>query len=121
MAAHPLKGEASFVSGGVAYTLAYDINALVLAEEAAGITVSAILTELDRGASLKTLRAMIWAGLQRDHECHVIQAGEIMSLAGVNTVNEAMRKALAAAFPVAEAASDANPPKRARAGTGSRS
>jgi hypothetical protein len=115
---NPLRGEASFEAGGTTFTLAYDINALVLAEEATGLEADALIERLDAGKSIKVLRAAIWAGLQLHHECHLLRAGEIMTEAGVSAAVTAMRKALMAAFPPAEKAKPGNPRKAADA-TGS--
>jgi hypothetical protein len=118
VAANPLRGEASFEAEGQSYTLAYDINALVLAEEASGLDMDQLLDRLDRGLNLRVLRAVVWAGLQRDHECHLLRAGEIIGAAGIPVVAVAMRKGLMAAFPAAEKAPPENP-RKAAGGTGS--
>lgn len=118
MAANPLRGEAEFEAAGERYTLSYDVNALILAEEASGMEIDKLLTALERGSSLKVLRAMIWAGLQAKHDCHLIQAGEIIQAATAGIAGDAMRKAIAGAFPPPAEAPTENPPKAA-GGTGS--
>lgn len=118
MAANPLKGEAEFEAAGQRYTLCYDVNALILAEEAAGMDIDKLLSILDRGNSLKVLRAMIWAGLQAKHDCHLLEAGEIIQAASAGVAGDAMRKAIAGAFPPPAEAPAVNPPKAA-GGTGS--
>jgi hypothetical protein len=110
--ANPLRGEASFKAGDQSYTLAYDINALCEAEDASGLPIGELLGHLETGASLKVLRAVIWAGLQRHHPCGLIEAGEIIAAATTKIAADAMRKALAGAFPASEGATK-NPRKAA--------
>jgi hypothetical protein len=118
MAANILRGQAEFEADGKRYTLTYDVNSLILAEEAASMDIDKILVALQRGNSLKVLRAMIWAGLQASHEdCHLIEAGEIIQAATASVAKEAMLMAIAGAFPPPAEGKGANPPKAA-GGTG---
>jgi hypothetical protein len=115
--ANPLKGLATFEAGGIDYTLTYDVNALILAEEASGMDIDKLLAALDRGNSLKVLRAMVWAGLQAQHDCHLIEAGEIIQAATAGVAGDAMRKAIAGAFPPPVEEPTKNP-RKAASGTG---
>lgn len=117
-AANPLRGEAAFAAGGETFTLAYDINAMILAEEQSGLDMDQLLDRLSRGTNVKAIRATIWAGLQRHHECNLLRAGEIMAEATVPVARAAMMKAIRSAFPPAEAGEAANP-RPAADGTGS--
>jgi hypothetical protein len=118
MAANAMRGQAELEADGERYTLTYDVNSLILAEEAAGMDIDKILVALQRGNSLKVLRAMIWAGLQASHEdCRLIEAGEIIQAATASVAKEAMLKAIAGAFPAPAEAKGKNPQKAAD-GTG---
>ena len=118
LAANPLRGEASFAAGDTTYRLDYDMDVFIAAEETSGWDMPALLDRLGRG-NLKAFRAMIWAGLQRHHECHLIRTKEIIAEAGVDIVGAAMRKALEGAFGPATSGDPANPLKAA-SGTGGR-
>ena len=117
-AANPLRGEAPLVTPEKSYTLAYDINALILAEEASAMDIDPLLARLEKGAGLKLLRIVVWAGLQRDHECDLVAAGEIITQAGVVVARAAMTKALRAAF-LPPTADNPKNPRKATDGTGS--
>jgi hypothetical protein len=111
--ANALKGEAELVAGDKTYTLVFDINSLCEAEDAAGMETRDILTALEHGNPIKVLRALVYAGLQRKHPCHLIGAGEVVQAAGIGAAREAVEKGLAAAFPVAEKVKPARPLKAA--------
>ena len=116
---NPLRGEATLAAGGIAYTLVYDINALCMAQEAVDVDIDVLLEEVERGKRLSIIRALLWAGLARRHSCSLLDAGDIMTAAGVKATAEAVRGGLVAAFPAAvEDAAPANPPPPA-AGTSS--
>ena len=116
-AANPMLGEAAFDADGETFTLAYDIPALILAEDASGWDMPVLLDRLERG-NLKALRAVVWAGLQKHHPCNLLRATEIIAAARLNVVGDAMRKGIALAFPKADPDAPANPPA-ATNGTGS--
>lgn len=117
-AANPLRGEAALATPTKTYVLSYDVNSLILAEEASGMDIDPLLARLEKGASLKVLREVVWAGLQRDHECDLTRAGEIITEAGAIAARAAMTKALRAAFLPPNKDTPKNPPKAAD-GTGS--
>lgn len=101
--ANPLKGEADLTIGPKeVYRLVIDINALAEAEDATGMDIDQLLTGLQRGRSLKVLRALLWAGLQEHHACHLARAGEIMSSAPTGSVHDAVSRAVVGAFPQSE-------------------
>jgi len=117
--ANPFRGEATFKAGDTEYTLSLDIEALIKAEELSEFDMPVLLAKLDSG-NWKALRAIIWAGLKRDHPDLVpLRAAEIIVEAGAAVASAAMRKALIAALPAHKGtAADANPPE-ATTGTGS--
>lgn len=78
------------------YTLTFDFNALCLAEDHCG-PLGEAMAEMGRG-SLKTIRALFWAGLQRKHEMTLPEAGEIIQELGVDSVSEAIGKGIESAF-----------------------
>jgi hypothetical protein len=117
--ANPLRGEAAIKAGGVDYTLVFDINALCEAEDALGIDTGAILDALAGNTAMKVTRALLWAGLQRHHSCHLLEAGEIAQLAGARAAKAAVVKAIAAAFPSANDKGVAENPPAAADGDGS--
>lgn len=113
--ANRLRGEARI--GGTDKTLVFDINALCSAEQALDTKIAELLPALAEGVSLVSLRALVWAGLQRMHPCTMEEAGDVISDAGMEPVMAAMQEAMAGAFPQEER--KANPRKRAQGGSGS--
>jgi hypothetical protein len=113
--ANPLRGEAEIE--GTKYTLVYDMNTLCEAEDVLGVKIPALTVSLAEGdVGFKTIRGLVWAGLQEKHECSVREAGTIISDAGMDPVMAAVQKALTAAFP--SAGEGVNPPKGTRRRTG---
>jgi len=89
------------LSDGIERTLRLDANAVVLLEEATGLTVGQLIGQ--RGASFRTVRAALYAGLLRDAETRrepwsLERAGELMlagSFAGLqDVIREALLEAL---------------------------
>jgi hypothetical protein len=116
-----LRGEAALKAGDRVFSLAFDVNAFCFAEGELKRDTDDIAGELITGtASLVVVRAMLWAALQKHHPgTHLVEAGEIMSDAGMPHVREAMIAGLSAAFglKVAEDGDGKNPPT-AEDGTG---
>lgn len=79
-----------------AYTLTFDFNALCLAEEHCG-PLGEAMAEMGRG-SLKTIRALFWAGLQRKHAMSIEEAGEAIQELGVEDASNAIAKGVESAF-----------------------
>ena len=96
-----MKGEAKVGD----YTLAFDFNALCLAEDECGPLGDA-MQNMGAG-SLKTIRALFWAGLQKNHACSIGQAGEIVQELGIENAGEAIAKGVEAPF--AKAPKGGNP------------
>ena len=66
--ANPYRGEASFEVEGKTYRLRYSWNAAAEFEEPAGRTFYEAADALSEGRlSVRTLRAMLWAGLEEQH------------------------------------------------------
>jgi hypothetical protein len=108
-----LRGEATFEAGGKTYKLVYDFNAFCEAEEMWGSDVDDLLESLNRGRGLRAIRVMVWAGLQREHQCHLVETGEIIAAAGAKVAGDAMRKALRGALGAAKEEGEPNPPQAA--------
>ena len=118
--ANALRGEASFEAGGRTYHLKYDWNAAAEFEEAAGRPLSDALLDVAREKlSAKSLRAMLWAGLQEHHpEVTLKEAGRLIDRIGRREAQRVMGVALRYFFPELEPEGDgkaAGPP--APAGT----
>jgi hypothetical protein len=118
---NPHKGEGEVkLADGRTLKLAFNANAWIEAEDAlGGKPMPDIVAELQSGrASMKTQRALMWAGLRKHHpEISLEDAGELLIEAA-----EEMSKALAGGSPQAQeggqADGEAGPRKRG-AGTGS--
>lgn len=104
--ANPNRGEVVLFSGAKEYVLSFSINALCELEDLLGSSVIEIAAQLnDRSAiQMKTIRAMVWAGLRDKHsECSLTDAGTIITQAGVPETLAAIGSAFSAAFPDAPA------------------
>jgi hypothetical protein len=118
-AANPLLGETLLIAGETTYKLCFDVNAMCYAEERLKKTtdeIVAIVSEefagwekerLDKGQiprlNNSLTRTLIWAGLQKHHpKTHLIEAGEIMTIAGIGTSATAVINGFFAAFGTAE-------------------
>lgn len=120
-AANFLRGEAELVADIATYTLTFDVNAFCLAEKALGQTTDKIVATVDAGgADLSFLRTLIWAGLQRHHDCTIAEAGDIVSDAGFAAAKTALMAGLGAAFGMKPEGEDRQDPPKASRGTGSR-
>jgi hypothetical protein len=101
--ANPHLGSVVLAAGDKVYQVSYSINALCELEDAFdGLPVPQIAEKLNDPAkvSLKTVRALIWAGLRDRHEeTSIKDAGEIATLAGVPACMDAIGKAFQLAFP----------------------
>ena len=112
--ANPLRGEATFRAGAAEYTLLFDVNAFCELEADSGLGVNEIVEQAQGAPSFRMLRDIFCAGLQAKHPgTSKIDAGNIMSDAGVEEMTGALRRALQAALPEAREG-DENPPKGAR-------
>lgn len=133
--ANPHVGELSFDAGGKTYTLHYRHGALVELEEILDQGIVGIMNEVqgwkdhpDR-MRLKTVRAILWAGLLDHHpqfrekgsnpDLHegLESVGDLMVEieGGVGAVMAMTGEAMARAFRVSDETKGANPRKRQRA------
>ena len=121
--ANSLRGEASFKAGAADYTLVFDINVFCTLEDETGLGVSELIDQVQSKPSFKLLRSIFCAGLQSHHpRTTIAEAGEIMSDAGLETMQDALSRALQAAMPAPEKPTSASTEGKARkpkAGTGS--
>jgi len=123
--ANPLRGEAAFKAGAADYTLVFDINTFCALEDETGLGVSELIDQVQSKPSFKLLRSIFCAGLQTHHpRTTIAEAGEIMSDAGLDTMRDALSRALQAAMPAADAkdaSAEGKAPagRKLKAGTGS--
>jgi hypothetical protein len=99
--ANPLRGEAQFEVEGRAYRLKFDWNAAAAFEDAAGRPLSDALLDIAREKlSAKSLRAMLWSGLQEQHpEVTLKEAGHLIGRMGRREAQRVMGVALRYFFP----------------------
>lgn len=111
-----LEGTASFKADGEAFRLVYNNDAFVAVEDLTGASFLAALKELAAPEPrIKTLRALLWAGLQQQHPgIDPGQCGDWI-LAGNQDALEAMGRAVQAAMPQADEGDEG----KAADGTGS--
>ena len=134
-AVNPLRGEATLDAGERGtLTLVYDVNAFCYAEGHLGKTTDQIVAMVqeefagwDQAAADESraprvnatlTRALLWAGLQKRHPgTHMIEAGEIMSDAGLGETVAAVLNGVFAFFGKAEEDGDSgDPPKKPKKG-----
>jgi hypothetical protein len=116
----PIGRKAYVAEDGRDLVFFYDMDALILVEEAAKCGVKAIFERMLIGdVRLGDLRALIWGGLQRHHpEITLADATALIESEG-EAMGAAIRDALAAAMPDPKEGRDGqNPPIGKRAGTG---
>ncbi|RYM07997.1 hypothetical protein [Sphingobium cupriresistens] len=123
--ANSLRGEAAFKAGASDYVLVFDVNTFCALEDETGLGVSELIDQVQARPSFKLLRSIFCAGLQNHHpRTTIAEAGEIMSDAGLETMQDALSRALKAAMPAPEASgtksTEGKGPK-VKAGTGSAS
>ena len=106
---NPHRGEASFEVDGTAYRVRYSWNAAAEYEEAAGKPLSDALFDIARERlSARSLRAMLWAGLQEHHQDVTLKdAGRLIDKMGRKEAQRVMGVALRYFFPELE--KDASP------------
>jgi hypothetical protein len=103
---NPHRGEASFEVEGKAYRVRYSWNAAAEYEEAAGKPLSDALFDIARERlSARSLRAMLWAGLQEHHQDVTLKdAGRLIDRMGRKEAQRVMGVALRFFFPELEPA-----------------
>lgn len=95
------KGEVSFEANGQSYTMRFSANALCELEDALdmGVTAVAIQMSSPENLRMRTVRAVLWAGL-RDHHPNITQqeAGELVMEITFPKALELIGKAFEIAF-----------------------
>ena len=111
---NPHRGEASFEVEGKAYRVRFSWNAAAEYEDAAGRHLSDALFDIARERlSARSLRAMLWAGLQEHHpEVTLKEAGSLIDKLGRKEAQRVMGVALRYFFPeIAPAETKATDPQ----------
>ena len=108
---NPHRGEASFEVEGKAYRVRFSWNAAAEYEDAAGRHLSDALFDIAREKlSARSLRAMLWAGLQEHHqEVTLKEAGRLIDKMGRKEAQRVMGVALRYFFPELEPAETKSP------------
>ena len=102
------RGEASFDVEGKAFRVRFSWNAAAEYEDAAGKPLSDALFDIAREKlSARSLRAMLWAGLQEHHaDVTVKDAGRLIDKMGRKEAQRVMGVALRYFFPELETAQE---------------
>jgi hypothetical protein len=105
------RGEASFEVEGKAFRVRFSWNAAAEYEDAAGKPLSDALFDIAREKlSARSLRAMLWAGLQEHHaDVTVKDAGRLIDKMGRKEAQRIMGVALRYFFPELETAQEKTP------------
>ena len=103
-----LRGEAAFEVDGKTYRVRHSWNSAAEYEEAAGKPLSDALLDIAREKlSARSLRAMLWAGLQEHHaDVSLKEAGRLIDRMGRAEAQRVMAVALRYFFPELEAADE---------------
>lgn len=108
--ANPMRGEASIEIDGEDVPLKLDINAIVEAEMATGLSIAQIAVSLGDAMTFKagTARALLWAGIKAGGRkgFTIVAAGKLLGEIGMEAAAKAISAALAGAFPKPEAKAD---------------
>lgn len=95
------------------YTLFYDFDALCEAEKLVG-PIGEALAMLQRG-SLSTIRALAWAGLQRNHsDIALDDTGKVVVKIGFEPLAEAIGEAVQEAFGTSDESAEGKAKPRAK-------
>jgi hypothetical protein len=107
------RSKVNFDVEGKTYTLHYTTNAFVEFEDETGQSVLDVLGRED--ISLKTIRALVWAGLVENHEGITPRdAGRIIDAAGgLEPIMDLINGAIAASLP--QEGGDEEPGKKPKA------
>ena len=106
-------GKVAFEAGGRGYVLQFTTNRVCLLEDRLEKTTLDIATELQFNPQMKTVRAIMWAGLG-DGDLTLAEVGDLMDLLGKAKAVKLAKEAFDAGFPEPEtekkAEGAANPP-----------
>lgn len=104
--ANPNRGEVSLVAGETTFTLVFTINSVCELEDVLEKGINEIVADMGK---VKTIRALLWAGLRHHHPMTLEEAGDLMQKAGAAATGAAINKAVTLAFPPEDKAAGANP------------
>ena len=113
--ANPFRGESTFEVDGRAHRVRFSWNSAAIYEEAAGKPLSDALLDIAREKlSARSLRAMIWAGLQEHHpDVTLSDAGRLIDAMGRVEAQRVMAVALRYYFPELEETEGSDPQRGA--------
>lgn len=83
------------------FKLVFDANAFCEIEDVTGLNLGGMLEAMQKpeNMSMKFVRGVVFGGLTRNHpEVTIVEAGDIISDAGMETVMEALRSAFSGAM-----------------------
>lgn len=93
------KGEVPLEIDGTIYTLRLDFNALCAAESLGSKTVAQLSQDAEQG-SFSALRVLFLAAVaETNSDMTLVGAGNLIEIAGIAAVMDAVSAAIAAAFP----------------------
>jgi hypothetical protein len=109
---NPLRGETTFEANGKEYRVRFNWNVAAEYELPAGRPLSVGVQEiLDGKVSARSLRAMLWAGLQENHpEVSLKHAGEMLGAIGVKKGLDVMLEAVQYFYPAPDKDAPPDPP-----------
>jgi hypothetical protein len=87
----PLLPKVELIAGGQTYHLAYDFNAVVVAEEATGIN---LLASVVGEITARSLRGLLYASLLMAHpEITIEEVGKLIQPTNIGTIRQAVTSA----------------------------
>jgi len=121
--ANAQRGETALEFDGKTYVFNFSVNAICELEEFLDANVNTIALQISNFSTcrMKTVRALVWGALRDNHEeMDIIDAGKLISDAGVFEVMQRVGIAFSRAFPAVEEekAALARPPKKRPGGSG---
>lgn len=125
--ANKFRGEAAIlrsVEDGGNLTLVIDANAFCEIEDVTGDGLEAVIQKMatKAGVRLSFVRALLYAGLKRNHALTLEQAGDLITDVGLEPIIKAITEAMQAALPKAgakgEALAPSAPKPKKKHGTG---
>lgn len=105
-AADPTVRYAKLKLDGKTFLLAFDFNAMAIAEQMSGINLLQALRSLS-DLSVSQTRALLYAALLKKHRMTLAQVGDLMNLPSLPLITEALSETLANMLPEE---TDENPP-----------
>jgi len=106
------RGEVALSIDGATYTLCFTVNALCSLEDVLDKSITEIIGGLSdiNKLRLKTMRALLWAGLNVKHpEINIEAAGELIAKGSAVDVMTKVFEAIRLAFPQEAKGAEPNP------------